>query len=263
MRRIRMNSPETPGATADGPRSEHRSASTYLARLAESQHDIEKAQRLRFEVFNLEMDEGLRESYVTGLDQDVFDEVCDHLIVEEGATGTVVGTYRLQTGSTAAAKRGYYSEQEFNFAPYEAARSQIIELGRACVHVDHRNFTVLSLLWKGIAAYARENSARYLIGCSSLTSQDPKDGASMYRQLAKNYLAEPAWQTEPQPPYRCPLNEFADPAPRIPKLLAAYLSIGARICGPPAIDREFKTIDFLTIMDLQTLPPHVVQRYLS
>ncbi|MBL9126863.1 MAG: hypothetical protein JNL97_04420, partial [Verrucomicrobiales bacterium] len=55
----------------------------------------------------------------------------------------------------------------------------------------------------------------------------------------------------------------SDPPPRIPKLLAAYLSIGARICGPPAIDREFKTIDFLTVMDLQTLPPHVVQRYLS
>ncbi len=258
-----MNPPEPQGTTAAGNRTDTRNASTYSARLAESPADIEKAQRLRFEVFNLEMDEGLRESYVTGLDQDAFDDVCDHLIVEEGATASVVGTYRLQTGTTAASHRGYYSEQEFQFAPYEAARAEIIELGRACVHVDHRNFTVLSLLWKGIAAYARENSARYLIGCSSLTSQDPRDGASMFRQLSKSYLADPAWQTRPQPQYACPLTDLADPPPRIPKLLAAYLSIGARICGPPAIDREFKTIDFLTVMDLQTLPPHVVQRYLS
>jgi len=258
-----MNPAEIPGATAAGNRNLTRGSGAYSACLAEGPNDIRRAQRLRFEVFNLEMDEGLRESYATGLDQDVFDEVCDHLIVEESATGSVVGTYRLQTGIKAAAKHGYYSEQEFDFTPFEGARARIIELGRACVHVEHRNFTVLSLLWKGIAGYARERESRYLIGCSSLTSQDPKDGASMYRQLAKTYFPDPAWRTVPQPAYACPLSEFAESPPRIPKLLAAYLSIGARICGPPAIDREFKTIDFLTVMDLQTLPLHVVQRYLS
>jgi putative hemolysin len=35
-------------------------------------------------------------------------------------------------------------------------------------------------------------------------------------------------------------------------LLSAYLSLGAWICGPPALDRDFKTIDFLTLMDLQS-----------
>ena len=258
-----MNPSEIPGASAEGTRTSSRATVPYTARLADTRAEIEKAQRLRFEVFNLEMKEGLPDSYRTGLDQDIFDGVCDHLVVEETATGAIVGTYRLQTGTTAAARHGYYSEQEFDFRPYESARAEIIELGRACVHMDHRNFTVLSLLWKGIASYTRERSGRYLIGCSSLTSQDPKEGASMYRQLAKNYLAEPAWRTTPQPAYLCPLEASADPAPRIPKLLAAYLSIGARICGPPAIDREFKTIDFLTVMDLQGLPPHVVQRYLS
>jgi len=49
----------------------------------------------------------------------------------------------------------------------------------------------------------------------------------------------------------------------VPKLLMAYLSIGAKICGPPAIDREFKTIDFLTLLDLDSLPASTVQRYLS
>ncbi|MGE3310032.1 MAG: GNAT family N-acetyltransferase [Limisphaerales bacterium] len=260
-----MNSQQTPSATADGTVAVPRgpAPSPYSARLAGSRQEIEKAQRLRFEVFNLEMDEGLRESYATGLDQDVFDAVCDHLIVEERSTGMVVGTYRLQTGATAASKQGYYSEQEFDFSPYEAARSRIVELGRACVHLNHRNFTVLSLLWKGIANYARERAGRYLIGCSSLTSQDPGDGVAMYHQLSKSHLAEPIWRTVPQASFVCPDAEPTDPPPRIPKLLAAYLAIGARICGPPAIDREFKTIDFLTIMDLQTLPPHVVQRYLS
>jgi putative hemolysin len=46
-------------------------------------------------------------------------------------------------------------------------------------------------------------------------------------------------------------------------LLRAYLAIGARICGPPAIDREFRTIDFLTMLDLQTLHPRVAARFLD
>jgi len=34
------------------------------------------------------------------------------------------------------------------------------------------------------------------------------------------------------------------------KLLGAYLALGAKVCGPPAIDREFRTIDLLTWIDL-------------
>lgn len=235
----------------------------YRLRLSVDASDVRRAQRLRFEVFNLELQEGLADSYATGLDADAFDPVCDHLLVEEEAGGLVVGTYRLQTGVAAAAHRGYYSEQEFDFGPYETARAEIIELGRACVHAQHRNLAVLGLLWKGIAAYAREHRARYLLGCSSLTSQDPREGAAMYRQLSATHLAAEGWRTTPQAGFACPLEDEGQAAPRVPKLLGAYLAIGARICGPPAIDREFKTIDFLTLLDLQSLPVHVVQKYLT
>ncbi|MCC6233313.1 MAG: GNAT family N-acetyltransferase [Verrucomicrobiales bacterium] len=245
-----------------GDRILARGRGSYVLRHAAGAEDIRKAQRLRFEVFNLEMHEGLSASYATGLDSDPFDEVCDHLLVEDGA-GLVVGTYRLQTGTTAAAKLGYYSEQEFDFAPFNGARREIVELGRACVHAQHRNLSVLSLLWKGIAAYSRAHGARYLVGCSSLTSQEPGDGAAMYALFRQKHLTEPAWQTRPQPAYACPMDRETDPPPRVPKLLGAYLSIGARICGPPAIDREFKTIDFLTFLDLQSLPMQIIQKYLT
>src|SRR6266480_533386 len=123
--------------------------SKYAARLAQSADDVRRAQRLRFEVFNLELNEGLAESHIAGLDVDPFDAVCDHLIVEDVANGQVVGTYRLQTGEVAAANIGYYCEQEFCFRPYERHRSEIIELGRACVHAEHRNFGLLHMLWRG------------------------------------------------------------------------------------------------------------------
>lgn len=228
-------------------------SASYRIRLAQSAAEIRAAQALRFQVFNVELNEGLAESVATGLDADPFDEVCDHLIVEFGPERTIVGTYRLQTGKNAAAKLGYYSAQEFDFAPLEPIRSEMIELGRACVDIQHRNLVVLGLLWKGIADYAAERGARYLCGCSSLTSQDPAVGASAYADLCRKHLVAPEWRTRPLPAYDCPLDHLAETAPKIPKLLRAYLSLGAKICGPPALDRNFKTIDFLTFLDLASL----------
>lgn len=213
------------------------------------------------------MNEGLAESHFNGLDVDPFDAVCDHLIVEHVATGNVVGTYRLQTGERAAANIGYYSEREFDFLPFETVRGEMIELGRACVDANHRNFTLLHLLWRGIARYALERNARYLTGCSSLTSQDPAEGMAVYDQLRGKFLARPELRTKPHPAFRCDAAEWAGPPPSAAgasaKLLRAYLSIGAKICGPPAIDREFGTIDFLTLLDLQALPAFVRAHFLG
>lgn len=233
---------------------------------------MRRAQQLRFEVFNLELGEGLAESYATGLDVDPFDEFCDHLIVEELATSEIVSTYRLQTGQLAAANLGYYSEREFDFAPYESFRCEAIELGRACVHVDHRNFNLLHLLWRGIARYAVERNARFLIGCSSISSQDPVDGIALYQKL-QPYLVAHALQTYPRAEFRIVAgggdagwfpsqSNTSAPGGASSRLLRAYLTIGAKICGPPAIDRDFGTIDFLTLLDLQSLPPIVRAHFL-
>ncbi len=232
----------------------------YSIRTTRNTQDIEAAQRLRYEVFNVELGEGLASSLVSGLDADPFDAQCDHLIIED-ESGSAIGTYRLQTGAMAAAGRGYYSSQEFDFSPYEPIRHQILELGRACVHIDHRNRSVIDLLWRGIARYAENCGARYLIGCSSLTSQDPAEGWTLYRQLAEKYLAPSHLRTEPIGDYVMP------PAPvdllpvATPKLFAAYLSIGSMIAGSPALDREFKTIDFLTILDIENMSRAGKNRY--
>jgi putative hemolysin len=225
--------------------------SIYRARLASTSSEIRAAQMLRFEVFNLELNEGLVQSYDTGLDADAFDTVCDHLLIEEADSGRIIGTYRLQSGSVATRSIGYYSEREFDLSGFEAMRSQIIELGRACIHQDHRNFSVINLLWKGIASYAEQRGARYLIGCSSLTSQSEGTGLATYEVL-KRHLAPAIWRTRPLPAFECRSKTTQDEAVKIPKLLSAYLALGASICGPPAIDREFKTIDFLTWLDTES-----------
>jgi putative hemolysin len=232
--------------------------SGYLLRMASSAADVRVAQALRFAVFNLEMREGLSQSYDTGLDEDAFDAHCQHLIVES-ADGQVVGTYRMQLGSDAARHLGYYSAREFDLGAFEPLRSQVLELGRACIHIDHRNFTVLSLLWKGIMAHAREHGARYLMGCSSLTSQSAQEAWDAYAQMQSS-LASDVYRVQPLPDFACPPSASDKQKPRVklPKLLSAYLALGAEICGPPALDREFKTVDFLTLLDLDS--PQMAER---
>jgi len=240
------------------------STDQYALRLARTAGEVRAAQMLRFQVFNIELNEGLAESYQTGLDADPFDAVCDHLLVEHLPSQQIVGTYRLQTGASAAKNLGYYCAQEFEFEVFEPFRVQIVELGRACVHRQHRNLVVLGLLWKGIADYAKERGGRYLLGCSSLTSQDPGVGASAYTDLCrKKALAELPWRTRPLPAVACPMNQMAEEPVLIPKLLRAYLAIGGKICGAPALDRQFQTIDFLTMVDVATLPDGTRERFLG
>lgn len=257
---------ETADVAAGGP-TEPKSfaaAGAYQLRFAKCQEDLDAIFRLRFLVFNLELGEGLESAYRSGHDMDEFDSICDHLIVEHGSSGQVVGTYRLQTGEVAARNLGYYSAREFDFTPYETIRDSLVELGRACIHRRHRSFEVLSLLWRGIARYALARKARYLIGCSSLTSQSLQEGSDMYCRL-QEFLIDPTLQTNPWPKFRIPIEA---PPPEVgqinpPRLLRAYLSIGAQICGAPAIDREFLTVDFLTLLDLERLGASARSRFLQ
>jgi len=252
----------------------------YRLRLAQTVEDRDAACRLRFKVFNIELGEGLDSSYQTGLDTDHFDLFCEHLLVEDKTDRRIVGTYRMQSGTTAERNLGYYSEQEFSFAPYEPLRPGVLELGRASIDREHRTPEVLTLLWRGIAQYATDMGLRYLIGCSSLNSKDPAEGWQLYRQL-ENYRVPPEFATQPTAAYACPIEQegaHSQQSPReenpnisvspaaqvkVPKLLKTYLAIGARIGGPPAWDREFGTIDFLTLLDLKLISPSARNRFLA
>lgn len=258
----------------------HAEVGRYRLRQAVTAEDRDAACRLRFRVFNIELGEGLESSYQTGLDTDEFDLFCEHLLVEDKESRKVVGTYRMQSGQTAAENLGYYSEREFSFAPYEALRPEILELGRASIDREHRTPEVLTLLWRGIAQYATDKGLRYLVGCSSLNSKDPAEGWQTY-ELLSNYCCAPEFATEVTEAFACPreldgrdtqqtateestsLPKADENAVKVPKLLKTYLTIGARIAAPPAWDREFGTIDFLTLLDLRSVSSSARNRFLA
>lgn len=229
----------------------------YLARFAKSSGEIEAALRLRFQVFNLELGEGLESSFVSGQDEDEFDEVCHHLVVLEMPEEKVVGTYRLQTTEAASTEGVFYSAGEFDLSLLPAGvLENSVELGRACIAQNHRNTQVLFLLWKGIAAYVATNRKRYLFGCCSLTSQDPAEGNRVFHFLQKSGHLHPHFSVHSRSGFECiDQNHVAsfESGISLPRLFRAYLRFGAKVCGPPAIDRQFKTIDFFVIFDVDAM----------
>lgn len=223
-------------------------------RFARTRADLDACCRLRYEVFNLELGEGLSESERTGLDRDRFDEVCDHSMVIDESRGVVIGTYRMQASEQARAAVGYYSADEFDLTGLpHSLEARAIELGRACIIREHRNKAVFFLLWRGLMAYLLWNRKRYLFGCSSLTSQNPEEGLNAYDWLLRKGHVREDFQTPPLSAYECVVDghqPFRGEYP-IPKLFSIYLRNGAKICGPPALDRFFGTIDFLTLLDVE------------
>lgn len=229
----------------------------YRARYARTAAELDAILRLRFDIFNLELGEGLASSEATGRDLDRFDQTCHHLLVEDTQNGhAVVGTYRIQTVEMAHAG-GFYSAGEFDLSAFpREVLDAAVEVGRACIAKEHRNRQVLFLLWKGLALYMTHNAKRYLFGCCSLTSQDPAEGERARRFLVVQGHIHPSIQAMPLPGFECShrgeLEAESESYP-LPVLFRTYLRYRAQVVSPPAIDRDFKTIDFLVLFDVQAM----------
>lgn len=239
------------------------SSGPYDVRFASTGEDLDRLQRLRFTVFNLELAEGLSESYVSCRDEDAYDRHCHHLMVVERDSDAVIGTYRMQTRKMAT-RLGFYSETEFDLTGLRAGfLPDAVELGRACIAADHRNTRVLFLLWRGLAAYMLHNGKRYFFGCCSLTSQDPAVGQRVWQQLEAAGHIDTHWKVTAQPGLACTADAGGVAQQKIPKLMRTYLQYGARIAGPPAMDHSFGTIDFLAVFDLQGISPRIRRMFLE
>ncbi len=232
-------------------------AGSYSVRFARTPEDLDRVLRLRYEIFNLELGEGLDASHATGRDEDELDARFHHLLIQRRHSSEVVGTYRMQTAEMARRGGGYYADPEFDLSTLpDDVQEAAVEIGRACVAKDHRSGRVLHLLWRGLAAYLEWNRKHYFFGCCSLTSQDPAMGVAVHRHLEASGWVHPTLKVAPRPGGRCEVPPGQPlPAPHVPALFQSYLHLGAKVLGPPAIDRLFKTIDWLVILDTREFDP--------
>jgi putative hemolysin len=233
-----------------------------LVQLAGTPAEVREAQRLRYAIFADEMGARLG-GPDPGVDQDRFDAHCDHLLVRETDTGDVVGTYRILGPRAAEAAGGYYSEQEFDHARLAHLRPTLVELGRSCIRADHRNGSVIALLWGGLARYMLAHGHGCLIGCASISMADGGHAAaSIYRRIAGRHLAPPEYRVFPR--LRLPLERLHESRKaEAPPLIKGYLRLGAYVCGEPAWDPDFNTADLLIFLPMACLEARYARHYLG
>jgi putative hemolysin len=239
----------------------------FEVKIATEPSEIEQAQRLRFQVFNLELNKGLKTSYDRGLDVDEFDRYCDHLIVRDLNSGDVVGTYRLLRGSQARQNIGFYSEKEFDLSCIKKLGGELMELGRSCARKDFRDRALIPLMWEAISEQVRKYSVRYLFGCGSLYSTETAEVSAIYSLLKNKYYAPDDFRVRPVS--KCVFHGLADDLTgtdeqalfqKLPSLIKGYLRTGALVCGPPALDNDFGTTDFFLLLDFATLKDEYLKR---
>ncbi|MFE1751164.1 GNAT family N-acetyltransferase [Streptomyces anandii] len=245
----------------------------YTVTLARDEADVRAAQRLRYEVFAGEMG-ALLSSPQPGHDIDPFDSYCDHLLVRDTLTGQVVGTYRLLPPERAAIAGRLYSEGEFDLGRLDAIRPSLVEVGRSCVHPDHRDGTVIGLIWAGLARYMADRGHEWLAGCCSVPLADGGTlAAATWERVRTANLAPEEYRVRPLLPWtprpaEAPPKEPAPPAApparaQLPALLRGYLRLGAWVCGEPAHDPGFGVADLYVLLSMRRVNPRYLRHFLS
>jgi putative hemolysin len=230
--------------------------------LATCETEVLEAQKLRYRVFADEM--GARLSTRTpGVDRDIYDPWCEHLIVRDEDAGRIVGTYRILSPAAARKVGGYYSENEFDLTRLHHLRSRIVEIGRSCIDADYRSGAVIALLWAGLARYMRDHGYEYLVGCASVSMADGGHlAASLYNRLRETHLAPLEYHVFPRCPL--PLEQLrTDLDADAPPLIKGYLRAGAWICGEPAWDPDFNTADLPILMPMSRVEGRYARHFLG
>jgi putative hemolysin len=234
----------------------------YSVGLAQSDSEVEAAQRLRYSVFAEEMGARLH-TRTPGVDADFYDPHCDHLIVRDEQLGRVVGTYRILTPEAAKKVGSYYSDNEFDLTRLEHLQPSMVEIGRSCIHPDYRSGAVIALLWGKLAEFMLRHEYRYLIGCASIGMADGgHNAANLFVQQLDSNLSPLEYRVFPRHPL--PFERLVTGhAAEVPPLLKGYLRAGAWICGEPAWDPDFNTADLPLLLPMERLSPRYARHFLK
>ena len=229
--------------------------------LACCESEVIEAQRLRYRVFADEL--GARLQVCTpGVDQDVYDPFCDHLIVWDEQRGRIVGTYRILSPGAARRVGGYYSENEFDLTRLRHLRGNIVEVGRSCIDADYRSGAVISLLWAGLIRYMLHGRYEHLIGCASISMVDGGHGAAGICGQIDSHLAPLEYRVFPRLPLPTDRLKAIDNV-ELPPLLRGYLRAGAWVCGDPAWDPDFDTADLLLMMPMSRISARYAKHFVE
>ena len=238
----------------------------FSVKLAESEAELQGAQRLRYRVFIEELGAaGAAADHEKRLEKDRFDPYFDHLIlIDHSRAGDekdqIVGVYRLLRDDQARAIGQFYSEDEYDLSVLKNSGRKLLELGRSCLHPDCRGGAAMYHLWNALAAYVFEHEIEILFGVASFHGTDLQELAQPLSMLYHNHLAPEDLRVRALPEHYADMNRVPkDQLDRraamlkVPALIKAYLRLGGFVGDGAFIDQDFNTTDVCLIMDTKRL----------
>jgi putative hemolysin len=248
-------------------------------RLAETEHEIEQAQRLRYAVFYEEMS-AIASPRMRELrrDFDKYDEVCDHLLVvdrdahDDDGQPMVVGTYRLTRENDAMRVGGFYTASEYDLSAMLnglASGTKYLELGRSCILKSYRSRPgTMQLLWKGLLAYVARFDIDLMFGCASLPGIDVAEMALPLSYLHHFHAMPEHLAVKARPELFVEMNRLPkdqvdarDGLRSLPPMLKGYVRAGCCIGDGAVVDRQFGTTDVFIYFPVSGLDPRYRSRF--
>ena len=228
----------------------------YAARIGVNAADICAAQQLRTIAFSSVGGQH------HGLDQDKFDDACTHFLIEEVATGLLVCCFRMLPLAGGAQINRSYSAQFYELSALARFEGPMVEMGRFCIHPDHRDPDIVRVAWGAMTRFVDDNKVELLFGCSSFQGTDAETYLDAFAMLKERHLAPRRWLPRVKAPLvfrfaqklrkRRPDMKLA--MLRMPPLLRSYLLMGGWVSDHAVVDRQMGTLHVFTGLEIRAIP---------
>jgi putative hemolysin len=241
----------------------------FQIKLARTEEERKQAYRLRYEIFLKELGDNSHMLPAEGIETDIYDGSCDHLVIIDTEKNLTVGTYRLLSGSKVDPKIGFYAEKIFEISKIKNLGKNILELGRSCVHKDYREGLIIDLLWKGIAEYIKQNNIRYLFGSVRLLTTDPLEVSEIFSLIKEKYYAPESMRIRPlkestfEELIELKVSDCKKTFLKLPALVKGYLRLGLKVYGAPAWDRHLESVVLFVALDINEMTPSYRKHFLG
>ena len=224
----------------------------YMARRADGPSDMAAVLALRARCFR----GGL------GTDEDAFDALCQHVMIEDSLDQSVLCTFRLLELSTGAEIARSYSAQYYDLAALRAFDGPMLEMGRFCISPGSRSPDILRLAWGAMSAQVDRRGVGMLFGCSSFRGTEGDDYRDAFALLRQQHLAPRRWRPRIKSPdvFRFASGPQRRPDPvralrAMPPLLRSYLAMGGWVSDHAVVDRDLATLHVFTGLEVGSVPP--------
>jgi len=227
----------------------------FIARLAQTECDLKQSQSLRFRAFRCA-------NHAVGHDADGFDARCDHILVQERASGRIVCSYRLLPITNGRDIWRTYSAQFYELSALERFDGPMLEIGRFCIDPDFAaDPDILRLAWAALTQFVDHNGVQMLFGCSSFTGTDSDGYLDAFAMLKERHLAPARWLPKVKAPdvFRFARRVRHKPDAKrammtMPPLLRTYLLMGGWVSDHAVVDRDLNTLHVFTGLEISAIP---------